>query len=220
MEGSKNDIEKVKKNIESSSKAKESKKKNISKRVNRAKNASTNKNENDESDSTNISEKSTDIKKVCKKIEKASKTKVSHKKNFSKGVNRAEKASPKQNENSQNISAETLDDSWMGKSVNKPIQLGLCCLNTKLRADDPPIYSSRTTTVNKIKDVGIDICKERALLNLKDCLKMIEWNEKNGIKVLRLSSEMFPHFCNPKVPSYNMDHADDLMKSIGDLAKK
>ena len=32
---------------------------------------------------------------------------------------------------------------------------------------------------------------------------MLEWNANiNGIKVFRLSSEMFPHKTNPKVPDY------------------
>ena len=31
---------------------------------------------------------------------------------------------------------------------------------------------------------------------------MIEWNEQNGIKVSRISSDIFPHKTNPKVPDY------------------
>ena len=32
---------------------------------------------------------------------------------------------------------------------------------------------------------------------------MMDWNEANGIKVFRLSSELFPHKSNPKVTPDN-----------------
>jgi UV DNA damage repair endonuclease len=44
--------------------------------------------------------------------------------------------------------------------------------------------------------------KQKILLNLDDLLKMIEWDEKNGIKVFRLSSEVFSHKSNPKVVGF------------------
>jgi UV DNA damage endonuclease len=48
---------------------------------------------------------------------------------------------------------------------------------------------------------------------------MIEWNEQNGIKVFRLSSELFPHKSNPKAPDYDFDFALDLLREIGQRAK-
>ena len=47
----------------------------------------------------------------------------------------------------------------------------------------------------------------------------MDWNEENGIKVYRLSSEMFPHKSNPKAEDYTFDFAKDLLKQIGDKAK-
>jgi UV DNA damage repair endonuclease len=44
---------------------------------------------------------------------------------------------------------------------------------------------------------------------------MMDYNEENGIKVFRLSSEMFPHKSNPKVEDYDFDFAKDLLKQIG-----
>ena len=49
---------------------------------------------------------------------------------------------------------------------------------------------------------------------------MIEWNEQNGIKVFRLSSDLFPHKANPKVDDYDFNFAKDLLKKAGNLAKK
>ena len=62
--------------------------------------------------------------------------------------------------------------------------------------------------------------KAKIIQNLKDVLTMMDWNEANGIKVFRLSSEMFPHKSNPKVVDYDFDFAKDLLKQIGEKSKK
>lgn len=105
-------------------------------------------------------------------------------------------------------------------SENKPVQLGLCCLNLHLRAKKPSVYASRRIMIKTIQNKGISELKARILANLQDTLTMIEWNESHGIKVLRLSSELFPHKSNPKVDDYDYDFAMPLLKQIGNLAKK
>jgi len=105
-------------------------------------------------------------------------------------------------------------------SVNKPIQLGLCCMNTTLKEQKPPIYSSRRMAVKTILSKGIDELKRRIILNLQGLKQMLEWNEQNGIKVFRISSEIFPHKTNPAIPAYNFDFAKELLKEVGDYAKQ
>ena len=105
-------------------------------------------------------------------------------------------------------------------SQNKSIQLGLCCLNTILREQKPPVFCSRKMIIRTVKEKGIDELKNKIIQNLKDLITMIMWNENNGIKVFRLSSELFPHKSNPLVDDYNFDFAKDLLKEIGDLSKK
>lgn len=106
-------------------------------------------------------------------------------------------------------------------SDNKPIQLGLCCLNCTLKLRKPPIYASRRMIQRKIReDGGLNKLKKRIIQNLKDVIKMMEWNEENGIKVFRLSSDMFPHITNPNVPQYNIDFAKELLQRIGEMSKK
>ena len=106
-------------------------------------------------------------------------------------------------------------------SENKPIQLGLCCLNTILRKQTPfPVFASRKMIIRTIKEKGIHVLKAKIIQNLKDVLTMMDWNEANGIKVFRLSSEMFPHKSNPKVVDYDFDFAKDLLKQIGEKSKK
>ncbi|EAS01904.2 UV damage endonuclease UvdE (macronuclear) [Tetrahymena thermophila SB210] len=55
--------------------------------------------------------------------------------------------------------------------------------------------------------------------NVKDLYKMIEWNQKNGIQVLRVSSEMFPRATDEKC-GYTIEFAKEELKKAGDLAKK
>lgn len=105
-------------------------------------------------------------------------------------------------------------------SQNKPIQLGLCCMNSKLRNQKPSIFASRKMIIRSVEEKGIETLKEKIIQNLKDVLTLMDWNEQNGIKVFRLSSELFPHKSNPKVENYTFDFADSLLKQIGSLSKK
>ena len=104
-------------------------------------------------------------------------------------------------------------------SVNRRVQLGLCCLNTTLRAQKPSIYSSRTISMRIIEREGIEEVKRRALANVKDLKRMIQWNEENGIKVFRLSSEIFPHYANPRVENYDLNFARADLEEAGLLAR-
>ena len=105
-------------------------------------------------------------------------------------------------------------------SQNKPIQLGLCCLNTVLRSQKPPVFASRKMIIRTVKEKGIDTLKQKILQNLRDILTMMDWNEQHGIKVFRLSSELFPHKSNPRVEDYTFDFALDLLRQIGEKSKK
>ena len=105
-------------------------------------------------------------------------------------------------------------------SKNKPVQLGLCCLNTEMRSQKPPVFSSRKMIIRKIEEDGIDALKEKILQNLRDTLSLMDWNETHGIKVFRLSSELFPHKSNQKVEYYDFDFAKELLKEIGDKSRQ
>ena len=100
-------------------------------------------------------------------------------------------------------------------SVNKPVQLGLCCLNTVLRTQKPPVFASRKMIIRTIEEQGIEVLQEKILQNLRDVLTMMDWNEANGIKVFRLSSELFPHKSNPKVEDYSFEFAKELLTQVG-----
>ena len=80
--------------------------------------------------------------------------------------------------------------------------------------------SSRSVVLKTLETKGFEPLKEKIIQNLKDTLVMMDWNEQNGIKVFRLSSELFPHYSNSKADKYEIDFALDLLKQIGEKSKK
>jgi len=61
--------------------------------------------------------------------------------------------------------------------------------------------------------------KSLGYANAADLSKMIEWNERYGIKFLRLSSEMFP-FASHHIYGYTLEHAAEPLRKAGELAMK
>lgn len=104
-------------------------------------------------------------------------------------------------------------------SKEQPIQLGLCCLNMTLRSQNPSIFCSRKMIIRTIRQKGIIVLKQKIIENLHDLYKLIMWNESQGIRVLRISSGLFPHYSNPRVVDYDMEFADKLLKKIGEVAR-
>ena len=111
------------------------------------------------------------------------------------------------------VNSDYLPLPWKGR-------LGYACLNTYLRFSNPPVFSSRTCRIASIlenrhplqnpkepphptknrpdKEKPSDVALGKAyvesigLANARDIVKMVRWNDKYGIKFMRLSSEMFP----------------------------
>lgn len=98
------------------------------------------------------------------------------------------------------------------------IQFGLCCINTVLRKRD--IFCSRTRTLATLARTGADDLRKCSLTNCADLIKMIEWNAVNGVRVLRISSDLFPHKSNLKAPQYDFEFAKPILSQIGKLARK
>ena len=97
------------------------------------------------------------------------------------------------------------------------IRLGLCCINTVLRKQKPPVFCSRTLIR---KNFTVEKAQELAIQNIKDLSSLILWNSKNGISLFRISSDIFPHFTDLVTESYSMDFAKELLKQTGKLIKK
>ena len=104
-------------------------------------------------------------------------------------------------------------------SIPKPVQLGLCCMNVTLKKQKPPVYASRKIILRVIDEKGIEELKRRVIDNLDNLLQMFQWNEDNGIRVFRLSSELFPHKTNPKAPDYDFEFARSRLEILGKWAR-
>lgn len=78
-----------------------------------------------------------------------------------------------------------------------PIQLGLCCINTELQARK--IICSRTMRLDTIAKKGLHELQSRVRLNCRDLMTHLKDNARRGIRVFRMSSDLFPHMNNPKV---------------------
>ncbi|KAF1997900.1 UV-endonuclease UvdE, partial [Amniculicola lignicola CBS 123094] len=111
------------------------------------------------------------------------------------------------------INSDYLPLPWKGR-------IGYACLNTYLRNASPPVFTSRTCRIASILehrhplkdpsqpehptknrpdkeqpadvDRGQRYVEDLGLANARDLPKMLRWNDKYGIKFMRLSSEMFP----------------------------
>nr|OQO28261.1 hypothetical protein B0A51_04351 [Rachicladosporium sp. CCFEE 5018] len=125
---------------------------------------------------------------------------------------------------------------WKGR-------LGYACLNTYLRASNPPIFSSRTCRIQSILEHrhplqhpdepehatknrpdrtlpadearGHKYVQEICLANVRDIEKMIRWNDKYHIRFLRLSSEMFPFASHPEYGYKLAPFASEALASAG-----
>lgn len=83
------------------------------------------------------------------------------------------------------------------------MRLGYACINTELRARG--IFCSRScvmkTLIDKGVDAGTQYVKSLARQNIMDLLKILEWNEARGIRLFRLTSNLFPHVGNVLIPA-------------------
>lgn len=100
----------------------------------------------------------------------------------------------------------------------RKITLGLCCLNNELRKRG--VYPSRTITLKKMHETGVEEVRSRVLKNLQDTLVMLQWNHDHGIKTFRLTSDLFPQKSNPNALDYGWDFAQPLLTEIGQTAKR
>lgn len=102
------------------------------------------------------------------------------------------------------------------------VNIGYCCIslgiNESLKKKDH-ISVNRGMVKKTFDKRGLPYCSELTILNLKDCLKVLQYNIKKGIKVYRMSSEMFPWFTHYKLtdlPNFNI--IESLLQDIGRFA--
>jgi UV DNA damage endonuclease len=97
-------------------------------------------------------------------------------------------------------------------------KLGYACINMTLA--DNKITVNRGMVKKTFQSKGLAYVSELTILNIKDMVEIIKWNERNGIKNYRMSSDMFPWFSEYKIedlPNYNI--IKNLMRGAGTLVK-
>jgi len=97
------------------------------------------------------------------------------------------------------------------------MNLGYACINTVL--SENKITTNRTMRRKTFESQGLDFVSDLALQNVKDLKTYIQWNNENGIKLFRLSSQIFP-WSDDYLVSELKDYSEicKLMKEIGDIA--
>jgi UV DNA damage endonuclease len=72
------------------------------------------------------------------------------------------------------------------------MNLGYACINMTLSGQKPKVTTNRSMIKRTFLEKGVEYATELGLQNARDLFKILEWNNQNGIKLFRLSSEMFP----------------------------
>ena len=98
-------------------------------------------------------------------------------------------------------------------------QLGYCCINLALR--NKPITVNRTCRKITFQQKGMDHVSNLALQNIRDLITIVKWNEQNGFKVYRMSSDMFPWMSEYELKDLpDFQKISILLKGVGNLALK
>ena len=94
---------------------------------------------------------------------------------------------------------------------------GYACINTALKSGG--IFTNRTMRRKTFESKGLDYVSELALQNVKDLETHIHWNNEHGIKLFRLSSQIFPWMEEYEWSDLkDWDEISSRMLNIGKLA--
>ena len=101
--------------------------------------------------------------------------------------------------------------------------IGYACINTGFseRPKSQRITTNRSMIKRTFDAKGIHYASELTLSNITDLMEIVKWNEENGIKFFRMSSEMFPWASHYNID--DMPHIQEIskkLKEVGDFAKE
>jgi UV DNA damage endonuclease len=97
------------------------------------------------------------------------------------------------------------------------MKLGYCCICLS----QPELSTNRSMVKRTFQQRGIAYASELALQNVRDLFQILQWNQRNDIKLFRMSSDMFPW-----ASEYQLSDMPDYkaichnLKASGDYAKK
>ena len=100
------------------------------------------------------------------------------------------------------------------------MKIGYACINMTLQTAGG-ITTNRGMRQKTFNERGLPYVSELALQNVRDLVNIVKWNEEMGIKLFRMSSELFPwmtYYDFEDLPDY--DKIKNILKGIGTLAEK
>jgi len=101
------------------------------------------------------------------------------------------------------------------------INLGYACINSELSTLKQRITTNRSMIKRTFKKKGIEYASELAELNTRDLMPILVWNQRNDIKVFRMSSSLFPWASEYMLESLpDWEKITQNLKTAGDYAKK
>jgi len=99
------------------------------------------------------------------------------------------------------------------------MNLGYACINMTLGKQKPKVTTNRSMIKRTFLERGVEYAGELGLQNSHDLFKILQWNNRKGIKVFRVSSDMFPwasEYGIENSPYY--DKIERVLKACGDYA--
>ena len=72
------------------------------------------------------------------------------------------------------------------------MDIGYACINMTLGSQKPKVTTNRSMIKRTFLAKGTEYAGELGLQNARDLFQILKWNNENGIKFFRLSSDMFP----------------------------
>ena len=105
--------------------------------------------------------------------------------------------------------------------------IGYACVNLTMNQGLKKKDQITTSRTLRMSNFSLDRVGELALQNSKDLVKIMEWNRDNGIKMFRVSSEIFPFMDHPDL-GYSLDdlsreHHQDIVSELveaGSIARE
>lgn len=95
-------------------------------------------------------------------------------------------------------------------------RIGYACINMHLGETRGVNVNRKMRKATWSKPDAMLICSEKALLNIKGLLETVKWNEENGIKFYRMSSNMFPWWTRYKFEDlYHWTEIKEMLEEVG-----
>ena len=105
--------------------------------------------------------------------------------------------------------------------INSMNNMGYACINMNLSNSKPRVTTNRSMIKRTFTEKGLPYASELTLQNCKDLLTILKWNNDNGFKFFRMSSDLLPWASEYKISDLP-DYQDikDTLKQCGDFARQ